>query len=319
MTIWTEKYRPQSLEHVVLDEWNRKILNQIINTGEFPNLLFYGDPGTGKTTTIINLIREYQQQHHEPRKDLIIHLNASDDRGIDTIRNQIYNFVNSHSIFGKEGMKFVILDEVDYMTKSAQQTLKSIVQKYTSHHVRFCLICNYISRIEKSIQFEFMNLHFNTLPRSHIDSYLSMIIEKEGLSISKSTLEHVIQLFGSDMRSMVNYLQSNHDWISQEETHEVLNKEVWKQVDEKIQTLENVFEFDHFIYHLCLKYNMDEYELLITYFSYLYTDVFPTEEEMYNIMNYILHDSKPRMDYIIKYTFYRIKEMFYIHKNNDLI
>ena len=83
---------------------------------EFPNLLFYGPPGTGKTTTIINLIDKYQEKYHQKRKGLKIHLNASDDRGIDIIRNQINNFVNTKILFGN-GMKFIILDEVDYMTK----------------------------------------------------------------------------------------------------------------------------------------------------------------------------------------------------------
>ena len=127
---WVEKYRPTSFEDIVLEPINRTLLKNIIKTNNFPNLLFYGPPGTGKTTTIINLINEYQDKYNQKSKGLKIHLNASDDRGIDIIRNQINQFVNTKTIFGK-GMKFVILDEVDYMTKNAQQALRYLIQQYS--------------------------------------------------------------------------------------------------------------------------------------------------------------------------------------------
>ena len=126
---WVEKYRPSSLNDIVLDEFNREILENIIETDHFPNLLFYGPPGTGKTTTMINLINSYQVKHNQKNKDLMVHLNASDERGIDIIRNQIYQFVNSKPLFNT-GTKFIILDEVDYMTKNAQYALKCLLQKY---------------------------------------------------------------------------------------------------------------------------------------------------------------------------------------------
>ena len=93
--VWVEKYRPKIFQDIVLDPLNRQILNNIIETSYFPNLLFYGPPGTGKTTSIINLINSYQEKLNTKNKDLIIHLNASDERGIDIIRNQINFFVNS--------------------------------------------------------------------------------------------------------------------------------------------------------------------------------------------------------------------------------
>ena len=163
---WVEKYRPTQFENIVLDPLNKIILNNIIQTSFFPNLLLYGPPGTGKTTTIINLVKSYQSVLNENNKELMIHLNASDERGIDIIRNQISLFVNSKTLFNK-GMKFVILDEVDYMTKNAQQALKSLIQNYSSS-VRFCLICNYISKIDEGLQNEFIKLRFNQLPEADI-------------------------------------------------------------------------------------------------------------------------------------------------------
>ena len=151
---WVEKYRPSNFSKIVLDPINRTIFENIINKDYFPNLLFYGPPGTGKTTTIINLINEHQQKHSKINKENVIHLNASDERGIDIIRNQIQQFVKSNGFF-ESGIKFVILDEADYMTKNAQQALKYLMQS-TNYNVRFCLICNYISKLVTSLQCEFI-------------------------------------------------------------------------------------------------------------------------------------------------------------------
>ena len=89
---WIEKYRPTKFENIVLDKVNRKIFENIIKFNNIPNLIFYGPPGTGKTTTIINLINKYQKTYNQYNKGLMIHLNASDERGIDVIRNQIKTF-----------------------------------------------------------------------------------------------------------------------------------------------------------------------------------------------------------------------------------
>ena len=178
---WVEKYRPTEFKDIVLDATNKKILTNVIEKQYFPNLLFYGPPGTGKTTTIINLIKLYQTKYSSTRKGFMIHLNASDDRGIDIIRNQISQFVKTKSLFGT-GMKFVILDEVDYMTKNAQQALRSLIQQYSTN-VRFCLICNYISRIDTALQNEFVRLRFCQLPKEKIFNFLNEIQQKEELNI----------------------------------------------------------------------------------------------------------------------------------------
>jgi DNA polymerase III delta prime subunit len=202
-----EKYRPDKFENIVLDEYNSTILNNILETSYFPNIILYGPPGTGKTTTILNLIARYQENHGKRSSSSTIHLNASDERGIDTIRNQIHTFVKSNPLFDV-GMKFVVLDEVDYMTTSAQQALKYILQKHPNN-VRFCLMCNYISKIDEGLLSEFIVLRFNQLPEELITQYLENIVEKEGLPITKQTIRHIQQLYKSDMRSMINCIQNN--------------------------------------------------------------------------------------------------------------
>ena len=142
------------------------------------------------------------------RKGLKIHLNASDDRGIDIIRNQINTFVNTKILFGA-GMKFIILDEVDYMTKNAQQALRYLIQQYHPN-IRFCLICNYISRIDSALQNEFIRLRFCNLPETDIFNFLSKIVRKEKINISDDQIKSIQYIFKSDIRSMINFLQSNH-------------------------------------------------------------------------------------------------------------
>ena len=167
---WVEKYRPTKFDDIVLDSTNKEIFKNILKNNYFPNLLFYGPPGTGKTTTIINLINEYQKNHNNNVKGSVIHLNASDERGIDIIRNQIYSFVRTRNFF-MNGLKFVILDEVDYMTKNAQQALKYLLQSNFTD-VRFCLICNYISKIETSLKNEFLCIRFNQLPKLEVQHFV---------------------------------------------------------------------------------------------------------------------------------------------------
>ena len=151
-TPWIEKYRPDNFNKIILDEMNREIMLKMLETDQIPNMIFYGPPGTGKTTTIINFINDYQEVKNEKHKELVIHLNASDDRGIDIIRNKISTFTNSSYLFNK-GTKFIVLDEVDYMTKSAQYALGKLI-KENHPFVRFCLISNYISKIDKILQNE---------------------------------------------------------------------------------------------------------------------------------------------------------------------
>ena len=109
---WCEKYRPTTFEKTVLEENNRIIFESILTTSRFPNLLFYGPPGVGKTTSAENLINTFQKMKNIKNKENIIHLNASDERGIEVIRTQIFQFVKSKNMF-QNGYKFVILDEVD--------------------------------------------------------------------------------------------------------------------------------------------------------------------------------------------------------------
>jgi len=260
-----ELHRPKNLEGIVLDPLNRQILKNIIETSYFPNLLFYGPPGTGKTTTIINLINAYQEKMGIKNKDLIIHLNASDERGIDIIRNQINFFVNSKPLFNN-GMKFVILDEVDYMTKNAQQALRYLLQNYTSN-VRFCLICNYISKIDEGLQNEFIRLRFNQLPREEIISFLNNISLSENLNFSVKTLSCIQSLYKSDIRSMINFMQSNQNL--ENECLNIIDNEIWDKLLDKLIKKEKMDSVSGFIHTISINYNIDKKNIIKDFLNYI--------------------------------------------------
>ena len=273
---WVEKYRPTRFNDLVLTPENERILKNIIKDDYFPNMLFYGPPGTGKTTTIINLISLYQGKHKEKNKGLVIHLNASDERGIDVIRNQISTFVNSKTLLGK-GTKFVILDEVDYMTKSAQQALRYLLQCY-AESVRFCLICNYICKLDDSLQHEFMRLKFNQLPQKNILSFLRQISEKEGLNISEDSLLFIKRLYGSDMRSMVNFMQTNQDNVG---NYKIIHNDIWEGIYTEIGNGANIGTLSSALSTISRDFNVDKKNILKDFLQYIITtrlDEFPLDK-----------------------------------------
>jgi replication factor C subunit 3/5 len=306
---WVEKYRPTEFKDIVLDATNKKILTNVIEKQYFPNLLFYGPPGTGKTTTIINLIKLYQTKYSSTRKGFMIHLNASDDRGIDIIRNQISQFVKTKSLFGT-GMKFVILDEVDYMTKNAQQALRSLIQQYSTN-VRFCLICNYISRIDTALQNEFVRLRFCQLPKEKIFNFLNEIQKKESLNIDKETLVAIQYMFKSDIRSMINFLQSNHNPHANLLQENIITDSIWENLEILLKK-GNVFNVLKYIKQRSAFYNIEVNIFLIKFIYYLtFNKEYAIKDEWIKLFKYITHHGMVNKTYLLNYS---VKQLISLYK-----
>ena len=303
---FVEKYRPTDFEDIVLDPLNKKILKNVIETGYFPNLLFYGPPGTGKTTTIINLVNSYQEKLNQKNKELMIHLNASDERGIDIIRSQINQFVNSKTLFNP-GMKFVILDEVDYMTKNAQQALKYLLQNY-SNSVRFCLICNYISRIDEGLQNEFLRLRFNQLPENDIIAFLSNISSSEKLNLSEKSLHLIQKLYKSDIRSMINFMQSNQN--IKETDINIVDDHVWNNLFNSIKEKTDLTIVAKNIDDISKKYNLDKKNIIKDFLNYIIRnyDYMLCPEYFYFVEN-IIHFEDCKDSYYVNYSLIKLSSL----------
>jgi replication factor C subunit 3/5 len=302
---WVEAYRPTDFNSVVLDPLNKQILKNIIETSYFPNLLFYGPPGTGKTTTIINLVSAYQEKMNQKNKSLMIHLNASDERGIDIIRNQINQFVNSKSLF-HDGMKFVILDEVDYMTKNAQQALRYLLQNY-SNNIRFCLICNYISRIDEGLQNEFLRLRFNQLPENDIVEFLSHINKSEKLDISNDHLQLIQKLYKSDIRSMINFMQSNQNLLTT--NFHVIDDATWVKVFESFQQKKASKTIVCDFQDISEKYNIDKKNIIKSFLNYIIRKKPQfVSHEFLNFVENIMHYQECKNSVYINYSILRLSQ-----------
>jgi len=305
-SVFVEKYRPTKFDDIVLDPLNKIILKNIIKTGYFPNLLLYGPPGTGKTTTIINLINSFQEEFNQQNKELMIHLNASDERGVDIIRTQINQFVSSKTLFSK-GTKFVILDEVDYMTKNAQQALRYLLQNNTNN-VRFCLICNYISKIDEGLQNEFLRLRFNQLPEKDIIRFLNHISKSESLNLEEKSLKMIQQLYKSDIRSMINFMQSNQNINFN--NYKIIDETIWLKLYVMLQNKECLNKLIQFIDDISINYNLDNKNIIKDFLNYIirkhHTQITPT---ILNFIENIMHFEDCNNTYFVNYSLLKLSSL----------
>lgn len=202
---WTEKYRPLNLSEVVAHETIIDVIRKFAANGRLPHLLFHGPPGTGKTSTVLALTRELYESNHS---NMVLELNASDSRGINIVRDEIQSFASTARPFSS-AFKLVIMDECDSLTKDAQFALRRIMEKY-AQHTRFCLICNYASKIIPAIQSRCTKFRFAPVPAEAMLQRLRHVVCSERVQISGASLQTIQRLGEGDMRRSLNVLQSLH-------------------------------------------------------------------------------------------------------------
>lgn len=206
---WSEKYRPHTINNVI---FHTKIINAIttyISNNKLPHLLFYGPPGTGKTSTIVAFAKEYYKENYD---NMILILNASEERGIETVRNRIKQFVITKGEPCEKNIpdfKLIILDEIDAMTEDAQAILRKVIEKYVNN-VRFCFICNYLKKINPAIQSRCIIFRFNPIPTDIMEKFILKICKLEKINLTIEATNLIIKKCNGDMRKLLNILQSLH-------------------------------------------------------------------------------------------------------------
>ncbi len=202
--MWAEKYRPKTLGNIVNQKEIVERLKSFVKSRNVPHCIFAGPPGTGKTTAALCLTRDL---YGDVYREHIMELNASDERGIDVVRDTVKTFARMKSI-GEIPFKVMILDEADNMTSDAQQALRRTMERYTET-CRFILCANYSGKIIEPIQSRCAPFRFSYLPREEQDHYLKEIAEKEGMKLSSEGLEAIFEVCSGDLRKAINTLQAS--------------------------------------------------------------------------------------------------------------
>ncbi|XP_072048048.1 replication factor C subunit 5-like [Amphiura filiformis] len=215
---WVEKYRPNQLDDLISHREIISTIQKFMEEDRLPHLLFYGPPGTGKTSTILACAK----QLYSPKEfnSMVLELNASDDRGIGIVRGPVLNFASTRTIFNR-GFKLVILDEADAMTNDAQNALRRVIEKFTEN-TRFCLICNYLSKIIPALQSRCTRFRFAPLDMTQMMPRIQHVIDEEKVKVTEDGMTALVTLAKGDMRRSLNILQSTsmaYDTVNEENVY----------------------------------------------------------------------------------------------------
>jgi replication factor C small subunit len=201
--MWAEKYRPKTLGDMVNQKEIVERLKSFVNSRNVPHCIFAGPPGTGKTTAALCLARDL---YGDAYRENIMELNASDERGINVVRETVKTFARVRSI-GETPFRIMILDEADNMTSDAQQALRRTMERYTET-CRFIMCANYSGKIIEPIQSRCAPFRFTFLPREEQDKYLKHIAENESVKLLKEGLDAIFEVCSGDLRKAINTLQA---------------------------------------------------------------------------------------------------------------
>jgi DNA polymerase III delta prime subunit len=290
-TLWTQKYKPKKIDDIIGQDEIKTIFKNALKNNHIDHMLFYGSNSTGKTSSIHAFCNEYYGKYY---KDCVLDLNASDDRGINVIRNNIKQFANTKSLLHNKVVKMIILDEVDNMTIDAQYALRRIIELYTSN-VRFCLICNYLHKIHSAIYSRCIIFKFKNLSFKNINNRLSSL---HIFNLDEEKKRKVYELSNKDLRKIYTFLQI---------------------YDEKDITINNIYEY---FYNITLE-NFKKLENLFIDKSLQFNEIINLLDEdlslnfihLINLL-FIIAQKKEQYFFIkhlsdIEYKFIDAKQMYY--------
>ena len=201
--MWIEKYRPKTIDEIIGQDETKTRLKGFVESKSLPHLLFAGPPGTGKTSTVITLATEIFGEGNISGN--LLELNASDDRGIDIIRNEVKDFAKTLPIDAP--FKIISLDEADALTSAAQHALRRTMEKYVSSS-RFVLLCNYPGKIIEPIQSRCAFFRFQRLGDDVIKEQMAYISKQENVDYTSKGLDMLVKVSNGDLRKAINVLQA---------------------------------------------------------------------------------------------------------------
>ena len=196
-SLWVEKYRSQNLDTYVGNEGVKAFISKCITTNDIPHLLLYGKPGTGKTTLAKLITKNIQCD--------VMYINASDERGIDTIRDKIVDFASVNSF---KPIKIIILDESDYITAQAQAALRNVMETYSAK-TRFILTANYAERIIDPLKSRCQTFHIEPPAKGDVAKHLAWVLDQEEVKYELSDIAALVKTYYPDIRKIINATQQS--------------------------------------------------------------------------------------------------------------
>lgn len=253
-SLWIEKYRPKTIDDLIIDQGTKNKINKIIENKSMPNIIITGDPGIGKTTTVQCIARKLLGPYYSKG---ILETNASDNRGIKSVSDLVTEFCKQRLEVKKEHKgvyarhKIVLLDEVDNMTPKAQQLISSLMEQYP-HSIKFALTCNNSSDIIRAIQSRCNLLRYKKIDHDNVIKRLRYVCEKEGVNYDEEGLKCIVNISQGDLRHALNNLQScsnGYDIVNEENIFKICDKPHPLVIDRIIEACDK-HEFKQALEHL---------------------------------------------------------------------
>lgn len=277
--VWTEKHRPDTLGEVVGQDAIVERLEAFVKEESIPHMLFAGPPGTGKTTCAVSLAKDL---YGDEWKQNFMETNASDERGINVVRDKIKNFARTKPI--NADYKIIFLDEADSLTSDAQQALRRTMEQF-SDNCRFIMSCNYSSKIIDPIQSRCAVFRFNNLEEDDVKQYIQRLGKSENFTISEDAVKAVMRVSNGDLRRVTNVLQTaaiSTDEIEQEDVYSVAASLKPEEITEILnQTLSgNFLEARDQLSDLMIERGLDGQDIVSSIHRELYNLEIPDSQKL---------------------------------------